>query len=359
MRLAIGVCLALLAAGCGGDAERNAATATTADEAAKPAQREIPQPPSNLTFAYGFADTSCGSQGLEYEHYGVSQEVFVCIGSELPELKGKAQCFVGQPSPDTTGTNMLGQYDVAARTVVPGGNSIWPQPCRTTFASMLQWYYHKERGTLEASAPQTSTNPAPAEAPQGASGVLQVKRSGELTCYSTSEKYTFPNGESALIGICEGADGRQTCASYQQSSGRVVTIGFPDSPWQPECQRAQRLVEEYKSGGGERGGTTAQPPAAAPGGKDEAIIRAKLTETCAECAVESIHLSTIDREYASACATSEGYRYVYFYVRGGGMEPWLHAGTVWDEGRDLDPRAVPKRVEDELAKNCGVSPPPR
>ena len=226
-----GALLVAAAVGCGGGSEsRDNRAMTTSATAVK---GDIPQPPSNLTFAYGIADTTCGSQGFTFEHYGVEREVFVCTGSELPELKGKAPCFVGQPSPDTTGANTVGQYDVDTKSVVPGGS--WPKPCAATFASMLQWYYHKERGTLRQATPEPSTNAAPAEAPRGESGVLQVKRSDSLTCYSTSQKYTFPNGESALIGICEGADGAQTCASYQQSSGRVVTLGFPDSPWQPEC----------------------------------------------------------------------------------------------------------------------------
>jgi hypothetical protein len=249
IRATAGILLAfaLVAAGCGG-ARENAKRSSNGG--ARAAARTIPQPPSNLNFAYGFAGSTCGSQGLNYSQYGVSREVYVCIGAQVQELQGKAQCFLGQPSPDTTGTNMLGQYDVKARTVVPGGSSLWPKECATTFTSMLEWYYHKTHGTLKSAPAGPSTNAAPATAAPGAAGILRVKQQGDLTCYSTSQKYTFPDGEASLIGICETRAGSRTCAAYQQSSGQVVTIGFPNSSWAPECVAALRLVKKYQAGGG-------------------------------------------------------------------------------------------------------------
>lgn len=338
-----GALLVVAAVGCGGGSESGGNSATTTSATA--VKREIPQPPSNLTFAYGFADTTCGSQGLTFEHHGVEREVFVCIGSELPELKGKAPCFVGQPSPDTTGTNMVGQYDVNTKSVVPGGT--WPQPCAATFASMLQWYYHKERGTLRQATPESSTNAAPAEAPPGKSGVLQVKRSDSLTCYSTSQKYTFPNGESALVGICEADDGAQTCASYQQSSGRVVTIGFPDSPWQPECLAARRMVESYKSGELRTDAATSSAPAA---GDSDSAAEAQLREaaSCEECTVTESRVSTVDPNYGVACVSAEGRTSTDFYVKAGTAGRFVYFAS----GENVQPDAIPARVLKELSQIC-------
>lgn len=247
------IAVALLCSGCGGS------KSASKEDLSRSAKRQVPQPPSSLHFASGEAGTTCGGQGVEFAQYGISREVYVCIGSELPPLKGKAECFLGQPSADTTGTNMLGLYDVRAQTVVAGGNSMWPEECATTLTSMLEWYYHKTQGTLRTTAPKGSTNPAPLTAPTAVSGVLGVKRKGGLTCYSTTEKYTFPDGESSLVAICIARDVR-TCGAYQQSRGSTVIVGFPGSPWGPECVAALGLVRHYLAAGK----PAAPTPAVAP-----------------------------------------------------------------------------------------------